>query len=189
MPELPDSVVETARAITRAIRRGTHQDPEALRERRDTLLARFEYTARVREDDSGPVLVCHPAAWLDDDGVFQPEAMESTAAAVERDLFEPAVEGGWAAIEAHNRELAGEVQDRYGDPHGATATAFAEYMANHHEATIEAASESAVETFLTEYLPRNAWPTQAQKANAETSIRRLFDVAGEPVPLDRDRKR
>lgn len=182
MPDLPTPVVETAKALTRAARRGTHPDEEALRERRADLLGTYGYTARVREDDAGPVLVCHPAAWLED-GVFQPEAMDSTADAVERPLRETAVGDSWAAIDAHNREIAQAVATRYGEPHGETATAFAVYMANHHADPIEAATAAQVRDFLEEYFPRNAWPSETAAAAVETSIERCFEVAGEPMPL------
>ncbi|MFB6109447.1 MAG: rnhA operon protein [Halodesulfurarchaeum sp.] len=185
MPELPDHVLETAKAFTRAARRGTHPDGTALRERRGELLDEYGYTARVREDDSGPVLVCHPADWVED-GVLQPDAMDATENAVERPLRGTAVGDGWAAIDAHNRDLAGRVADRYGEPHGANAEAFAVYMANHHAEPIEAATSGQVRDFLEEYFPRNAWPDEAQAAVVETSIERLFAVAGEPMPLDID---
>ncbi|MDZ7849318.1 MAG: rnhA operon protein [Halodesulfurarchaeum sp.] len=185
MPDLPDSVFETVRAMTRTIRRETHSDPVAIRERRDTLLDRYGYAARVREDQSDPVLVCYPDHWLAD-GTFQPEHLESTENAVEGPLYSLPQGDSWAAIEAHNEALAERVAEQFGETHGANAAAFGTYMANHHAARIEAATSVEIEDFLAEYFPRNAWPSGTEAAAVETSLERVFAVAGEPFPLERD---
>lgn len=181
MPELPDSVVETARAMTQAARRGTHAKPSALRSRRDDLLGSYGYSARIRADDEGPVLVCYPDSWLEN-GVFQPEELESTGNAVERPLFSGPSADGWAAIQAHNSELAAKVTREFGDTHGANAEAFGIYMANHHNARVEAATVTELKQFLSRYYPRNVWPSPAQAAVVETSLEKLFAVAGESYP-------
>ncbi|MFW6384389.1 MAG: DUF7108 family protein [Halodesulfurarchaeum sp.] len=178
---LPDRVLEAALAATRAARRGTHADGAALRDRRDDLLARHGYRARVREDESGPVLVCYPDAWVED-GVIHPGAVESTAAAVERPLWrEP--DDDFETIAAHNRELAASVGDRHGWLHERNAAAFGTYMANHHAARVESATPTQVETFLAEYFPRNAWPSDEQQAAVETSLEYLFELVDPPFPL------
>ncbi|MFP4530308.1 MAG: rnhA operon protein, partial [Halodesulfurarchaeum sp.] len=181
MPDLPDPVFDAARAMTRAIRRETHSDPATIRERRDRLLDRHGYAARVREDESGPVLVCYPDHWLED-GTFQPENMESTENAVEGPLYSVPEGDSWAAIEAHNEALVERVADQFGEPHGTNAEAFGTYMANHHAARIEAATATEIEDFLAEYFPRNAWPSRAEAAAVERSLELLFEVAGEPFP-------
>jgi hypothetical protein len=181
MPDLPDSVIETARAMTRAARRGTHAEPSALRSRRDDLLGSYGYSARLREDENGPVLVCYPESWLQN-GVFQPEELESTANAVQEPLFSAPAVDGWDAIQAHNTELATTVKREFGDTHGANAEAFGTYMANHHKARIEAATATAVTHFLSVYYPRNVWPSPAQAAVVESSLEKLFAVAGESYP-------
>ena len=181
MPDLPEPVVKTALAMTRALRRGTHPDASVLRARRDELLESFGYAARVREDDAGPVLICYPESWLEN-GVFQPAELESTANAFERPLFPGPDADGWDAIHAHNQALAATVTREFGETHGANARAFGMYMANHYEERIEAATHSQVEEFLSEYFPRNAWPTPAQAAVIETSLENVFSVADEPVP-------
>jgi hypothetical protein len=183
MPELPQSTFEAARAMTRVLRRDTHPDTVAIRERRETLLARHGYTARVREDESGPVLVCYPEAWVED-GTFQPEELESTENAVEGRLSRAPHGDGWAGIASHNRELADRVAERFGEPHGETAAAFGTYMANHHESPVEGATATEIEDFRHEYFPRNAWPSAAQREAVATSLRHLFAVAGEPFPTE-----
>lgn len=185
MPDLPDPVFEAARAMTRTIRRGTHPDSATVRERRDTLLDRYGFAARVREDESGPVLVCYPDHWLEG-GTFQPGKLESTENAVEGPLYSVPDGDSWAAIEAHNAALAERVADQFGEPHGTNAESFGTYMANHHAAHVEAATATEIEDFLGEYFPRNAWPSRVEAAAVESSLERLFDVAGEPFPQERD---
>lgn len=183
MPEIPRAVVETARAMTRAVRRGTHADPESLRRRREQLLARYGYAGRVREEESGPVLVCYPADWVED-GVYQPEAVTSTDEAVERSLWSTDRDDDWETVAAHNRDLAATVRDRHGEVHGANAAAFGIYMANHHAVRVEAATAEQVRDFLEEYYPRNAWPSTEEAAAVRQSLERLFAAAGEPFPLE-----
>ena len=183
MPELPARVVDVAHAATRAARRGTHDDPAALRRRREALLARYGYRARVREDEQGPVLVCYPEAWIED-GTVRPAAIDSTDAAVERPLWGAAGDE-WDAIAAHNRALAEHVGERHGQVHGENAAAFGTYMANHHEARVEHATAAQVETFLADYFRRNAWPSDEQEAIVDTSLELLFDRVDPPFPLDR----
>lgn len=181
MPNLSAAVFETARAMTRAARRATHANPRVIRERREALLDRNDYTARVREEKSGPVLVCYPDAWVEN-GEFQPDRLKSTENAVEAPLYSGPDGDGWAAIKAHNEEIAETVAEQFGEPHGANAAAFGTYMANHHAARIEAATATDVKAFLGEYFPRNAWPSATQADAIETSLEAVFEVAGEPAP-------
>ena len=183
MPDLPERVVEVAKAGSRAARRGTHPDPAVLRRRRDELLARYGYRARIREGDQGPVLVCYPDSWIED-GTVRPAAVDSTADAVERPLWGGG-EDEWDAIAAHNRAVAEIVADRHGEVHGENVAAFGTYMANHHEARIEQATAAQIETFLAEYFPRNAWPSDEQRATVEKSLETLFETVDAPYPDDR----
>jgi hypothetical protein len=181
MPDLPEQVIAFAIAATRAARRGTHPDPSSLRSRRDDRLARHGYRARVREDRDGPVLVCYPDSWIED-GTVRPSAVESTADAIERPLWGEA-EAAWDAIAAHNRALAETVGERHGQVHAANVAAFGTYLANHHEARIEHATATQVETFLAEYFPRNAWPSDEQRATVENSLEYVFELVDPPAPL------
>ncbi len=181
MPDLPPSVVQTVRAMTRTARFATHARPDAIRERRDALLARFGYRARVRADDPVPTLVCYPDAWIED-GLLQPEQLESTDDAVEVPLSSVGSLEEFEAIEAHNQDVAQRVTDHYGALHGKTAAAFGTYMANHHNAPIEAATPSQVDHFRSDYFPRNAWPTDEQVAALDTSLELLFEVANVADP-------
>lgn len=180
----PDPVIETAVALTRAIRRGTHPDPERLRERRECFLGRYGYGARVREEDP-PVLVCYPAEWLDDSGTLRFDAIDSTDEAIERPLYGGS-EDEWDAVVTHNYRLAERVGETHGSLQGENAHAFATYMANHHASRVEAATADQVQTFLEEYYPRNAWVSSDARTVLESSLMNLFAVAGARYPLAKE---
>jgi len=75
-------------------------------------------------------------------------------------------------------DVAAAVGDAYGDVHGANAAAFADFMSNHYARPVESATDVEIEEFLTEYFPRNAWPTDAQKAVVDESVELVFESAG-----------
>jgi hypothetical protein len=57
-------------------------------------------------------------------------------------------------------------------------------MGNHYARRLETAGPRECREFLEEYLPRNAWPTDEQRSEAERSLRLLFEAAGvEPPPM------
>lgn len=179
---LPDEVLEAAeRRTLRARRAADDAEAAAHRERRDELLADHGYEARVRSDDDRDVLVLHPAEWLDESGRVDLERVDDVARALEVPLSGPGDPEDWTAVEAHNRRAAEAVADEHGDVHGANAHAFADFMGNHYARPVEAATPAAVEEFLTEYFPRNAWPSDEQRAVVEESVA-LVREAG-----DRDR--
>lgn len=175
MTDLPPDVVDEAERLTRLARAA--DDPgeaDAYRRDRAQRLAEHDYVARVRDDDT---LVCHPAEWVDDDGLIRTDRVADTDHAVERPLDAPDSEGDWETIDAHNRALADRVADEHGQPHGANAAAFADYMSNHHAARVEDATATQIETFLADYYPRNAWPTDEQRAVVQRSLKYLFQEA------------
>jgi hypothetical protein len=175
--ELPEGVVDRAERLTRLLREAV--DPaerEAYRTDRQELLAEYGYTARVREDDDGETLVCHPAEWTED-GVVQVERIDDTDRAAEVTLSGTGDGGDYDAVAEHNRAVAETVRDEHGEVHGATAEAFADFMSNHYTKRIEAASEAEREEFRTEYFPRNAWPSDEQRERLEQSLDVIFDVA------------
>lgn len=175
--ELPGSVVDRAERLTRLMR--TAVDPaeaDAYRSDRRVLLAEYDYTARVREDDDGETLVVHPEEWTED-GMIQIDRIDDTDRAVEVSLSGTGDGGDWEAIDAHNRAVAERVQEEHGEPHGATAAAFADFMSNHYAKRLEAATEAEREEFRTEYFRRNAWPSEEQRAEVEQSLRVISGTA------------
>lgn len=177
-PPLPAEVVDRAVTLTRRMRRAVDDNERAAyRQDRERLLGRHEYVARVREDDTGATLVCYPADWVED-GVVQVASIEDTDRAVERSLSGVG-SADYEVVETHNRAVAERVADRHGDPHGATAHAFADFMSNHYRKRVEAATEAERREFREEYFPRNAWPTDAQRDAVAESLRLVDEAAAE----------
>jgi hypothetical protein len=184
MPEdaLPDEVGEEAERLTRLARDVVDdEEAEAYRTRRDELLTDHGYTARIRADDEGDVLVLYPAEWVEDD-VVQPDRIDDVDRGVERPLEGPGDAEKWEAVETHNRDLARAVADEHGDVHAANVAAFADFMGNHYARPIDDATSDEVREFLTEYYPRNVWPSPEEKSVVEESIALAFETAGERVP-------
>lgn len=176
--DLPEDVLDRVEQLTRRVREAVDENErDAYRSERDDLLADHGYAARVREDDTGATLVCYPDAWTDDDGVVQLDAVEDTDRAVERSLSGTGSDEDWNAIDAHNSEIARRVRDRHGDVHGANAEAFATFVSNHYAKPVEKATAAERREFLTEYFPRNAWPTAEQEAAVERSLELVDEAA------------
>lgn len=181
MPDdaLPASVVEEAERLTRLAREATDPDEaEAYRSDREALLAEYGFAARIREDDAGETLVCYPTEWLSD-GTIQVGAIEDVSRGVEVPLSGTGTGDDWDAVDAHNRAVVASVADRHGEPHTATARALADFASNHYAKPIEELTDEECREFRTEYFPRNAWPSEAQRAAAERSVRVTRRVAGE----------
>jgi len=169
--DLPPGVAEEAERLTRLAREAV-DDAEAAahRDRRDDLLADHGYVARVRSDDAGDTLVAYPAEWVDDDGHVRVDRIEDVDRGVERPLSGPGDADEWDSVEAHNRAVADRVEREHGPVHGANAHAFADFMGNHYAKPVERATPDEREEFLSDYFPRNAWPTDAQRAAVERSL-------------------
>ena len=178
---LPEDVVDRAEQLTRRARRAVDEnEATAYRTHREELLAEHGYRARIREEDD--VLVLHPAEWVED-GVAQIDRIEDTDRAFERSLSGPGDEERWDEVEAHNRQLADAVERQHGEVHGANAHALADFMGNHYAKEIERATGEELAEFLEEYFPRNAWPSEDQKAVVETSLRHVFECAKKRPPV------
>jgi hypothetical protein len=163
---LPEEIQKRATRLTRHAR--TTGDPAAeqrYREERQSLLAEHDYTARVRESDA--TLVLHPEAWIED-GTVRPDRIEDTDDAVEIPLAGP--DDDWAVVERHNRQVVDRVAAEHGEAHAATASALADYAGNHHESRIEHLSDEQLDRFREEYFPRNAWPSDEQRAVLAESV-------------------
>ena len=176
--ELPDNVTARARTLTRRMREAIDDEERAAyREERAGLLAEHGYVSRVREDDTGETLVLYPEEWVDD-GVVRVDRIEDTDRAVERSLSGVG-SADWEMVEAHNRAVAERVRAEHGEVHGGNAHAFADFMSNHYAKRVETATPEEREEFREEYLPRNAWPTEAQREAVERSLRLVEEVAVE----------
>jgi hypothetical protein len=174
-PPLPEAVVEEAERLTRLARDAVDgAEATAYRDRRGTLLAAHDYSARLRSEDHGEVLVLHPTEWAED-GVVRVERVDDVARAVEVPLDGTGDPDEWDEVEAHNRALAEAVEADHGPVHGANAHAFADFMGNHYARPIERATERQVREFLEEYFPRNAWPSEDQRDSLDRSLDLLFE--------------
>jgi len=174
---LPESVVDRAETLTRRMR-GAVDDNEraAYRREREELLADRGYEARVRDGETGETLVLYPTEWLED-GTVRTDRIEDTGRAIERSISGPGADADWENVAAHNREIAERVRERHGEVHGETAAAFAAFMNNHYGKPLERATPAEREEFRTEYFPRNAWPTDEQRARLEESVRLALEAA------------
>lgn len=172
--ELPSAVVTEAERLTRQAREAVDENErEAYLRARDDLLEPHGFRARIRDDERA-VLVLYPDEWVED-GTAQLDQIENLDRGIERPLEGPGEKANWEAIETHNRALAEAVEAEHGDVHGENAHAFADFMGNHYLKSIEKATGEEVEEFLTEYYPRNAWPTTEQKAVVRESLELLFE--------------
>lgn len=183
MRELPADIVEEAERLTRLARRVEDDDEAAAyRRERDRLLADHEFTARVRSENHD-VLVLHPEEWVDD-GTIYPDRIDEIDRAAEIPLEGPGEAEEWDEIDEHNRSIVADVHDEHGAAHGANAEAFADFVGNHYAKPIEDVTPSEIEEFLTEYYPRNVWPTEKQAAIVETSVQHVFEATDADAPID-----
>lgn len=177
--ELPGEAVVEAERLTRLARDAVDDaEADAYREDRADLLADHEFTARVRDDDTGETLVLHPEEWKED-GTIRTERIEDTGRAVEVSLSGPGDPDEWDAVDERNREIVARVREEYGDVHGDNAAAFADFMGNHYARPVDDATSGERAEFLSEYFPRNAWPSEEQRAVVEKSLDYVFEVADE----------
>jgi hypothetical protein len=174
---LPETVVERVTQLTRWARRATEPDATEYRDVGNdysqsvgTLRVFGRGNRHARALPRGMGRGQHrPADRIDnlDRGVEQP--LEGSSE-------------DWAVVNEHNRELAATIDTEHGPVHGANALALAEFAGNHYGSRIEHLSKTALTEFLTEYFPRNVWPSAEQKDVVEESIRLTFDATDEPVP-------
>lgn len=179
--DLPSEVVEEAARLTRRAREAS-SDAEragALRAR-ERLLTDHGFTARVRTEPEREVLVCYPTDWVVD-GTVRTDRIEDTDRAVEYTLSGVG-DDNWAAVDEHNRALAAAVEECHGPDHGANAQALADFAGNHYGKRVERLTGAELSLFVNEYYPRNAWPSDDERAVVERSVRLVFEEAGEPVP-------
>ncbi|MDS0297986.1 rnhA operon protein [Halogeometricum sp. S1BR25-6] len=178
--ELPEAAVDAAERLTRLARDAVDEnEAAAYRERRDEVLAEHAFRARVRGGDE--TLVLHPAEWMVDDTV-RTDRIDDTDRAYEIPLTGADVDGDWKAVEAHNDDLVDAVEAEHGAVHAANARVFADFMGNHYVRRMDTASRAEVTEFLSEYYPRNAWPSKKQESVVRDSVELVFEVAEADVP-------
>lgn len=169
---LPRAIRETAERLARQERRADDGDAARLRARREALLGEYGFTSRIRHDENRSVLVCYPSEWIDS-GTIDRDAIDDLERAVELPLDAVDDDESWSAIAAENRQLAARIRDLHGPVHGANADAFVAFMNNHRARSVRQTSDEDVEEFLAEYYPRNAWPSESERAVVEESIELL----------------
>jgi hypothetical protein len=178
--EVPEEAVSEAERLTRLAEEAVDDDAaEAYREHRDDLVEEHDFTARVREEDD--TLVLYPDEWVEDD-VVQLERIEDTDRGIEVSLSGPDHGAEWEAVEAANAAVVDAVEERYGPEHAANVRAFADFMGNHYLKRVSDATRAEKEEFLTEYYPRNAWPSKEQESIVAESVELVTDVVDDGVP-------
>ena len=173
---LPDEVVDETERLTRLARDAIDDnEAEAYREARADTLADHGFTARVREEDRD-TLVLYPAEWVED-GPVRTDRIQDVDRGIERPLEGPGETDEWEVVEEHNREVATSVATEHGDVHGANAHALADFASNHYAKPIEDLTRGERTKFLDEYFPRNAFPSDDQKAVVQESVRLAVQTA------------
>lgn len=180
--EVPAPVVDDAERLTHLAREAVDDDEAAAyRTDRDAQLDAHDFTARVREDDSGETLVMHPQEWVEDDTI-RPERVDDTDRAIELSLSGSDSPDDWQAVDDHNRELVARVRDAHGDEHAAVVDVLADFASNHYAKPIDDLSAAELREFEADYVTRNAWLDDDALAVLEESVRYAFDAAKERVP-------
>lgn len=183
--ELPGNVVAEAERLTRLAREAVDDaEAAAYREERADLLADHGFTGRVRDDDPGETLVLHPEEWVepidgergDGDRKIRTDRIEDIDRAVEVSLSGPGDPDEWDAVDEHNREVVARVREAHGAAHGENAAAFADFMSNHYAKPVEAATDDEIAEFLTEYYPRNVWPSENQREIVEETVELVLET-------------
>ena len=173
--EVPEDVVDEAGRLTRRARQAADDnEARAYRDERDRLLEKHGFRARVREDGR-ETLVLYPAEWVVE-GTVHPDRVEDVDRGIERPLEGPGEAQKWETIAEHNSEIAASIAAAHGEVHGANARALADFASNHYAKPLEKLSPGEREEFLTEYFPRNAFPSDDQKAVVEESVRIVYDA-------------
>ena len=175
--EVPPEVVDEAERLTR-LARDTVDDAEAAAyvEDRDDLVADHDFVARVREGEDD-TLVLYPDEWVED-GTVHPDRIEDIDRGIERPLEGSGSADDWETVEAENREAADAVAAEHGDVHGQNAHALADFASNHYAKSIAELTREETQEFLREYFPRNAFPSDDQKAVVEESVALTIEAAG-----------
>jgi hypothetical protein len=184
---LPDPVVDEAERLTRLARDAVDDaEARAYRDERDELLADHDYTARVREDDTRDVLICHPREWIED-GQIHPDRIDDVDRGIERALSGPGEGADWDLVAEHNDDLVAAVAEADGEVHAENARVLADFASNHYAKPIEELTRAELEEFRDDYFERNVWPSDRQRSLLSESLRRTFEKTDVPYPLGSER--
>ncbi|MFB6167822.1 MAG: rnhA operon protein [Haloferacaceae archaeon] len=182
MTDLPEDVVDEAERLTRLARRADDPDEAAAYEAdRDQRLADYGFVARVRESDD--TLICHPAEWVEA-GTVQFDRVEDTDRAAEVTLSGPG-SAPWAEVKERNDAVVEAVRaaaDEAAAAHAANARALAEFAGNHYAKPVDDLTQGELAEFRSEYYPRNAWPSDRQRALLSASLSLVEQVVDSPWP-------
>ena len=179
---LPGEVVDEAERLTRLARETVvDAEAEAYLGGRADLLVEHGYTARIREDETGDVLVLHPDSWVEGDTI-RTDRIEDVDRGIEVPLSGPGVGDDWAEIDSYNRTIVENVREAHGDTHAATVAALADFAGNHYAKPLTELTAEELAEFVDDYFRRNAWPTDEQRAVVEKSVELAFDAGGERCP-------
>jgi hypothetical protein len=173
--EIPDAVVDEAERLTRLARDAVDgAEASAYREERTDLVSEHGFTARVREGDRD-TLVLYPDEWVEE-GTVYPDRIDDVDRGIERPLGGPGADDEWDAIAEHNEQVAERVAAAHGPVHGENARALADFASNHYAKPIGDLTADERAEFLGEYFPRNAFPSDDQKAVVGESVMLAFDA-------------
>ena len=195
---LPGEVVDEAERLTRLARERTaamaprndetspadlavDAEAEAYLDDRADLLVEHGYTARIREDETGDVLVLHPDSWVEDDTI-RTDRIEDVDRGIEVALSGPGVGDDWKEIDSYNRAIVESVREAHGDTHAANVAALADFAGNHYAKPLTELTAEELAEFVDDYFRRNAWPTDEQRGVVEKSVELAFDAGGERCP-------
>lgn len=174
--ELPLAIREEILQLAREERTSPFDGRKTLRAEREKLLTEYGFSSRFREDEGGVVLVCFPTSWLKD-GKLDRESVSDLDRAVELPITGSDDPATWREIARENERIAEAVNNRHGETHGKNAASFADFMNNHRARPIHRATEDDIAEFLTDYFPRNVWPSPEQKHAIDESIRLAMIIA------------
>lgn len=184
MSDLPDDVVAEAVRLTRLARQAVDPaESRAYRDHRDELVAEHDYTVRIREEDDYDVLVCYPSEWVEG-GTVRTDRIDDVDRGVERQLSGAGDPDDWEEVAAVNDEVVERVADDHADVHAENVRALADFASNHYAKPIEELTRDELREFVEEYLPRNAWPSDRQRAVVEDSIEVAFEKMDASCPLE-----
>ncbi|MFC6767754.1 DUF7108 family protein [Natrinema soli] len=180
--ELPREVADEVERLTRLERTAVDENEiEAYESRRDELLDEHDFTSRIRDDDGDDVLILHPEEWHED-GVIRTDRIDDIDRAVEIPLEGAENPDDWETVDEHNRDLVAAVRADHGDVHGDNAAMLADFAGNHYAKPMDALTGDELAEFRTEYVVRNAWPSEKQQNVLSESIELVFETATEAVP-------
>ncbi len=152
-------------------------EADAYRTERDEILAEYDYTARIRNDETGDVLVCHPVEWVDD-GVIRPERVDDIDRGVEIRLSAPATRTS-GQRSRWNRAVVDAVTVAQVRHTRTRSCSLIQGITTRNRSRRRRRRNSGVSRRL---CPRNAWPTAEQRSVLDQSIRLTVEEAGGRAP-------